>query len=81
MNITIERPGQTPIIVNDPTDPALRVLWDVARAKFEAGEGRAPSTKEDADRITEAYGALMRKPHGTLNHVIREICEKAPGGD
>lgn len=81
MSIIIEREGKAPIIVNAPTDPALRVLWDLARAKFETRAGAPPSTKHDVDAVMNDYHALIRKPRGSIAHIIREICEKAPGGD
>jgi hypothetical protein len=65
------------VTVNAPSDPEYARLWSLAVAKF----GQAPTTKADYAAITEAYHALLGKSRGTISQVIREICEKAPGGD
>jgi hypothetical protein len=67
--IVIEREGKAPIVINPPADPALARLWLLAHAKT-GGHG-----------VVTEYEALLRKPHGSLTSVIREICEKVPGGD
>ena len=69
------------ITIAPPQDPSLRTLWDLALAKFEARTGAQPATKADWNQLTNEYNALTSKPHGSLGQVVREICEKAPGGD
>ena len=79
--LTIERPGRRPIIVNTPRDPEHARLWSLALSKFQARTGGAPTTKADADAVAQDYHALLGKQRGAVSQVIREICEKAPGGD
>jgi hypothetical protein len=67
--VVIAREGKAAIVINAPTDPELARLWLLAHVKTE-GHG-----------VVAEYEALRRKVHGSMTHVIREICEKAPGGD
>lgn len=76
--IADDRPS---IEIEPPMAPDLRRLWDLAEAKFEATTGTAPMTRDDWNRVTQDYHALVTKPRGSLAQIITERCEKAPGGD
>ena len=80
MSAVIEREGKAPIVINAPTDPALKRLWDLAESKVGA-RGKSPETKADWHAVQDEYHAMLGKQRGSIGQVIREICEKAPGGD
>jgi hypothetical protein len=69
------------ITIQSPADPELAKLWALAVAKFEARTGGLPALKAEWNQITREYNALTTKPHGAISQLIRERCDKAPGGD
>jgi hypothetical protein len=68
------------ISIQPPADPESAKLWDLAVAKVEARFGE-PRTKAAWNQVTREFNALTTKPHGALSQMIRERCDKAPGGD
>lgn len=69
------------VTIARPDDPALRTLFGLAEAKFEARTGAPASTRADWNAVTQEYNALTSKARGPLSQIVREFCEKAPGGD
>lgn len=69
------------VMVNPPEDPALATLWGLALAKTEAATGRSPAVRADMKAVVDEYQRLMAKARGSIADIIRERCEKAPGGD
>jgi len=69
------------VSIERPADPGLLSLFGLAEAKFEARAGLPASTRADWNAVIEDYNRLATKPHGSLSQIVREICEKAPGGD
>jgi hypothetical protein len=71
--VLIERPGQSPIVLNAPTDPALASLWDLAQLEFQARDGQDPVTQADWAVVTARYHALVTERRAELGAVIREV--------
>jgi hypothetical protein len=67
--------------INAPQDPALAILWRLAMAREKAVLGRPPAEKAELHAVIDRYHDLLNKPRGSLSDIIRERCEKAPGGD
>jgi hypothetical protein len=71
--IVIERPGQSPIVLHAPSDPALASLWDLAQLEFQARDGQEPVTQADWAVVTARYHALVTERRAELGAVIREV--------
>jgi hypothetical protein len=69
------------ITIQAPADPEMAKLWALAILKFRARTTTLPMTKDEWNQVTREYNALTTKSHGAMSQIIRERCEKAPGGD
>lgn len=69
----ITRDRQTALILHEPTDRALRSLWDLAEMEFRARDGQEPVTLADWAMVTERYHALVTERRSELGAVIREV--------